>query len=82
VERRPDGELKFRRPDGRLLPDVPPPRTVPDDPVRALRGRNEGAGLHLGADTLRPGWLGEPLDVGYAISVLHPRTLQPSVARE
>jgi hypothetical protein len=82
VERQPDGELKFRRPDGRLLPDVPPPRTVPDDPVRALRGRNEGAGLQLGSDTLRPGWLGEPLDVGYAISVLHPRALQPSIARE
>ena len=82
VERQPDGELTFRRPDGRLLPDVPPPRTVPDDPVRALRGRNEGAGLHLGADTLRPGWLGEPLDVGYAISVLHPRALQPSAASE
>jgi len=82
VERQPDGELRFRRPDGRLLPDVPPPRTVPDDPVRALRGRNEGAGLQLGADTLRPGWLGEPLDVGYAISVLHPRALQPSVLRE
>jgi Domain of unknown function (DUF222)/HNH endonuclease len=79
VERRPDGELKFRRPDGRLLPDVPPPRTVPDDPVRTLRGRNERAGLHLGVDTLRPSWLGEPLDVGYAISVLHPDALQPSV---
>src|SRR5712691_7851816 len=70
VERRSDGELRFRRPDGQLLPDVPPPRTVPADP--ALRRRNEGAGLRLGADTLRPGWLGEPLDVGYAISVLHP----------
>jgi uncharacterized protein DUF222/HNH endonuclease len=82
IERRPDGELRFRRPDGRLLPDVPPPQTVPDDPVRALRRRNVGAGLHLGADTLRPGWLGEPLDVGYAISVLHPRALQPSAASE
>lgn len=29
VQRRPDGELRFRHPDGRVLPDVPPPPTVP-----------------------------------------------------
>ena len=77
VERLPDGELRFRRPDGRLLPDVPAPSTVPDDPVLALRARNEAAGLHLHARTTCPGWLGEPLDVGWAIDVLHPRALQP-----
>jgi uncharacterized protein DUF222/HNH endonuclease len=82
VERQSDGELKFRRPDGRVLPDVPPPRTVPDNPVHALRRRNAGAGLDLGAHTLRPGWLGEPLDVGYAISVLHPLAIQPMAAGE
>jgi len=77
VERQPDGELRFRRPDGRPLPDVPPPPAVPDDPVRALRARNEAAGLHLHARTTCPGWLGDPLDVGWAIDVLHPRALQP-----
>ncbi|HMH52473.1 MAG TPA: DUF222 domain-containing protein [Candidatus Acidoferrum sp.] len=80
VERQPDGELTFRRPDGRLLPDVPASRTVSGDPVRALRRRNEG--LNLGAHTLRPGWLGESLDVGYAIDVLHPRALRPWAAGE
>src|SRR2546421_10234954 len=72
VERHPDGELRFRRPDGRPLPDSPPPSAVPDDLIRALRARNEGAGLHLHARTTCPGWLGEPLDVGWAIDVLHP----------
>ena len=77
MERQPDGELRFRRPDGRPLPDVPTPPAVPDDPVKALRGGNEVAGLHLHANTLRPGWLGEHLDVGWAIDVLHPRALKP-----
>jgi hypothetical protein len=82
VERQPDGELRFRRPDGRPLPDVPSPPAVPDDPVRALRARNEAAGLHLHARTTCPSWLGEPLDVGWAIDVLHPRALQPLVIGE
>jgi hypothetical protein len=77
VERQPDGELRFRRPDGRPLPDVPPPPAVPDDAVRALRVRNEAAGLHLHARTICPGWLGERVDEGWAIDVLHPRALQP-----
>ena len=76
VERQPDGELSFRRPDGRPLPHVPIPPAIPDDPVQALRARNEAAGLHLHADTTRPVWLGEPLNVGYAIDVLHPRAVQ------
>ena len=77
VERQPDGDLRFRRPDGRPVPDVPFPPTVVDDPVRTLRARNEEAGLHLHARTTCPGWLGEPLDVGWALDVLHPRALQP-----
>src|SRR5204863_1514130 len=72
VDRRPDGPLRFRRPDGRLLPDVPPPVAVPADPVEALRARHETQGLRLEARTTTPGWLGERLDVGWAIDVLHP----------
>jgi hypothetical protein len=37
-----------------------------------LLSQNEAAGLHLHARTGMPGWLGEPLDVAYAIDVLHP----------
>ena len=72
IDRRSDGELRFRRPDGRPLPDVPSPPSVPGDPVKSMRARNEAEGLRLHARTAMPGWLGEPLDVGWAIDVLHP----------
>jgi hypothetical protein len=32
----------------------------------------------LHARTAMPGWLGERLDVGYAIDVLHPRAIGPT----
>ncbi len=72
IDRQPDGALSFRRPDGRLLPEVPAPPAVPDDPVEALRARHEAEGLRLHARTACPSWLGERLDLGWAISVLHP----------
>jgi len=68
----PDGALRFGRPDGRLLPDVPPPAPVPADPVDALRARHAAQGLRLHARTGCAGWLGERLDVGWALDVLHP----------
>jgi hypothetical protein len=77
IERQLDGELRFLRPDGRPLPDVPLPSAVPDDPIKALRMRNEAAGLYVDARTTCPGWLGERLDVGWAIDVLHPRAFPP-----
>jgi len=72
VARMPDGSFLFRRPDGRALPDVPPSAAVPDDPVNRLRAKHEAQGLHLHARTACPSWLGERLDVGWAIDVLHP----------
>ena len=72
VDRQPDGALQFRRPDGRLLPEVPAPAAVPADPVQALRAQHDAQGLRLHARTACPSWLGERLDVGYAIDVLHP----------
>jgi hypothetical protein len=80
IERQSDGELRFRRPDGRVLPDVPLPSTVPDDPVKALRMKNEAAGITVDAQTTRPGWLGERLDVVWAIDVLHPEPANPGPA--
>jgi hypothetical protein len=76
VERLPHGELQFRRPNGSLLPDVPPLPDVVSDPVHAIRARNDAHGLALDAHTATPGWLGERLDVGYAIDVLHPLALR------
>jgi hypothetical protein len=76
LDRGPDGEFRFRRPTGLLLPEVPPPPEVPADPVNVLRERNEAAGLRLHPRTATPGWLGERLNVGYAIDVLHPLAVQ------
>ena len=73
VDRQPGGELQFRDPHGHMLPDVPPPPSVPGDPVKALRAGNDAQGLALHPRTAMPLWLGERLDVGYAIDVLHPR---------
>jgi len=78
VSRGPDGALRFKRPDGRPLPDVPPPAPVPDDPVEALRACHDSHGLRLDARTACPGWLGERLDVGWAIDVLHPLAQRPT----
>jgi hypothetical protein len=58
---------------------VPPPAAIPADPVQALRARHDAQGLGLHARTAIPGWLGERLDVGWAIDVLHPlATTAPS----
>jgi hypothetical protein len=73
IERRADGAFQFRRPDGRVLPDVPPRATVPADPAGALRAQSIAQGLELHARTGFAQWLGERLDVGWAIDVLHPR---------
>jgi hypothetical protein len=72
VDRQADGELSFLRPDGRPMPAVPSPAAVPADPVEVLRARHDTLGLHLHARTATPGWLGERLNVGWAIDVLHP----------
>ena len=72
VERQADGELYFRRPDGTPLVESPPLPPIPTDPVAVLRERNAAEGIHIDAQTSKPGWLGERLDVGYAIDVLHP----------
>ena len=73
VERQPDGELQFRRPNGWVIPEVPPSPDRAEDPAAAIRTQNEREGLALHARTAMPGWLGERLDVGYAIDVLHTR---------
>ena len=72
VEREPAGELQFRQPDGRPIPDVPPAVDVAADPTHILRARHEAEGLHLHARTATPRWMGERLDVGWVIDVLHP----------
>ncbi len=77
VARGPDATLHFRRPDGRPLPEAPPAAPVPADPVEALLARHRAQGLHVTPRTSCPGWLGERLDVGWAIDVLHPLARSP-----
>jgi hypothetical protein len=72
VARGPDGALQFRRPNGWPLPEVPAPAVVPGDPVKALRQCHDAQGRRIGARTACAGWLGEPLNVTWAIDVLHP----------
>jgi 5-methylcytosine-specific restriction endonuclease McrA len=82
VARGPDGALRFRRPNGHPLPEVPPPAAVPADPVETLRACHDAQGLRIGARTACAEWLGERLNVGWTIDVLHPlaqraRTMTP-----
>jgi uncharacterized protein DUF222/HNH endonuclease len=72
VTRAEDGALRFTRPDGRPLPEVPPAPAVPADPIAALERHHAADGLRLHARTACPAWLGERLDAGWAIDVLHP----------
>jgi hypothetical protein len=72
IERAVDGTLIFRRPNGWIIPDVPDPPVLPQDPMDDLREANIARDLTLDSHTMTPGWLGEPLDVGWAIDVLHP----------
>ena len=69
----PSGELRFRRRDGEIVPEVPYPPAVSGDPVETLGTRHAAIGLDLRARTAMSAWLGERLDVGHAIEVLHPR---------
>ena len=77
MSRGPDGTLDFRRPDGRALPDVPAATSVPTDPIRTLHAQHAALGPQLHARTTCPAWLGERLDVGWALDVLHPRAVGP-----
>jgi 5-methylcytosine-specific restriction endonuclease McrA len=67
-----NGDLCFRTPEGWVLPDMAAPAVVPTDPVGELRSKNDALGLRIDARTSTPSWLGERLDLGYAIDVLHP----------
>jgi 5-methylcytosine-specific restriction endonuclease McrA len=73
VARDPDGTLCFALPNGRPLPEVPPTAAVPAEAGGALRARHEARGLLIHTRSTCPGWLGERLDVGWAIDVLRPR---------
>ena len=64
------GRPQFRRPDGRRLPAVPPAPTLGSDPVADLEREHRSRGVEPVAHTTTPLWLGEPLDLGFAIDRL------------
>ena len=73
MQRLPDGELEFRHPCGYVIPQVPPARELVADSEALLRTQTAAAGVEVGAKTLLPNWDGARLNLGYAISVMHPR---------
>ncbi len=80
VARDADGTLRFRTPSGRPIPEVPAPPAVPGDAVQALVAAHRARGLAIDARTGCPSWLGERLDLAWAIGVLHPAA-QPASPR-
>jgi hypothetical protein len=72
VERDAEGTLSFSTPTGRPIPDVPAPPAVPRDPTDALVAAHQARGLAIDGRTACPSWLGERLDLGWAIGVLYP----------
>ena len=72
------GRLTFRRPNGWSIPDVPAPPALGRDPITVISEANVAGGISVGADTLKPEWAGDRLDVDYAIDVLHPRAIKPA----
>jgi hypothetical protein len=56
---------------------VPPTALVPANPIDTLHAQHAALGLRLHPRTACPGWLGERLDVGWALAVLHPRAVGP-----
>jgi hypothetical protein len=81
LSRAPDGALDFRRPDGQPVPEVPPASPLPADPVVALHAQHTAIGLGIHPRTSCARWLGERLDVGWAIDVLHPSPNRPAEPR-
>jgi len=72
LTREANGDLCFRTPHGWKLAIVPERPAVPVDAAGELRMRNDALGLRIDAQTATPSWLGERLDLGYAIDALHP----------
>ena len=71
-----DATVRFVRPDGRPLPTVPPTslRGVEcGPPLSPVEESLAAAGIEIDAWTATPAWLGERLDVGWAIDVLRSR---------
>jgi len=72
IERDSDGALHFSTPRGWAVPEVPATPMVPPDPMEAILAANRARDVAIDGWTSCPNWLGERLDLGWAIDVLHP----------
>ncbi len=80
LEGDPGGRLRFIRPDGRELSEVPARPPAPEDPAPTLLKEQQGLGID--AWTATPDWDGTPMEVDWAISVLHPRAREVEPDRD
>ena len=67
-----DGEVQVTHPGGWPVLDAPGPPAWTGSPMEPTAVRLQEEGVELDADTATPDWHGEPLDLGWAITVLHP----------
>ncbi len=72
IERGLDGALLFRDPHGGAIPNMSELPALSRDPMDLIWEANLRHRVYPGAHTLTPDWRGEPVDIGWAIDVLHP----------
>ena len=77
VELRDDGEARFFWPDGRPFLEAPPAPRWAGPTLGPTSAHLATAGLAIDRDTATPDWLGERLDVNWALTVLHSATAAP-----
>jgi hypothetical protein len=65
-----EGAFRFQRPDGRPMSDAPPAPALPEDAMASLTASHRELGLEIDASTAMSGWMGERLDLGYAVLTL------------
>ena len=77
VELRDDGDATFFWPDGRPLRDAPAAPAWEGEPLATTNQDLTASGITIDPHTATPDWHGEPLDLRWAISVLHPASADP-----
>ena len=79
IELTANGEVLVTEPGGRRLPDAPPAPEWAGHSLAPTERRHGAEGVVIDGDTATPSWHGEPLDLGWAMTVLHPGPGTPDV---
>ena len=77
VELPDDGEARFFTRHGHPLPEAPTPPLWGGSALAPTGAHLDAAGIRIDPDTATPDWHGEPLDLHWAITVLHPASADP-----